>query len=135
MDPIEYGGLLQLVKSIDKRMEGWPQLEIGLQKANQDIMFLKHSHAETNKKLDELIANVKHLNGCDEKLRKLGFRLDEAEQHRADLAHLRQSRIAAESRSGVATKVKTSLITALALSGSVWILSTLWAASGAKLPG
>lgn len=128
MDPIEYGRLLHAVESIAKQMERWPQLETGLQKANEDIRFLKHSQSETDRKLNELISAVKHLNGCDDKLRALGFRLEEAEQHRADQLHLRQARIAAESRSGIVTKVKTSVITALALSGTIWILSTLWAA-------
>lgn len=128
MDPVEYGRLLHAVESIAKQMERWPALETGLQKANEDIRFLKHSQSETDKKLDELIANVKHLNGCDEKLRALGFRLDEAEQHRADQLHLRQTRIAAEKAGNRFETVKTRVLASLALAGTIWILSTLWAA-------
>lgn len=129
MDPIEYGRLLHAVESIAKQMERWPALETGLQKANEDIRYLKHSHAETDKKLTELISNVKHLNGCDEKLRALGFRLDEAEQHRADLTHLRQSRLAAEKSNSRFETIKTRVFASLALAGAVWILSTLWYAA------
>lgn len=128
VDPIEYGRLLHAVETIAKQMERWPQLETGLQKANQDIMFLKHSQGVTESKIDDLIVHVKHLNGTDDKLQRLGFRLEEAPQHRADNAWLRQQRLIAENRAGIVSKVKTSMITALAMGGGLWILSTLWAA-------
>lgn len=128
VDPIEYGRLLHAVESIAKQMERWPQLETGLQKANEDIRFLKHSQSETDRKLNELITAVKHLNGCDEKLRTLGFRLEDAAQHRADLEHLRQSRIAAEKSNSRLETVKARVMASLALAGTIWILSTLWAA-------
>lgn len=128
MDPVKYGKLLHAVETIAKQMERWPQLETGLQKANQDIMFLKHSQGVTEAKIDELIAHVKHLNGTDDKLQRLGFRLEEAPLHRADHAWLRQQRLISENRATIATKVKTGVITALAMGGGLWILTTLWAA-------
>lgn len=122
--------MLHAVETIAKQMERWPQLETGLQKANEDIRFLKQSQVDTDHKLDELISHVKHLNGCDDKLQRLGFRLEEAALHRDDNRWLRQARLNAENRAGVASKVKTGIITALALGGTLWILSTLWEARG-----
>lgn len=128
VDPIEYGRLLHAVETIAKQMERWPQLEDGLRKANEDIRTLTAARESTDRKLDELIAHVKHLNGTDAKLERLGFRLEDAKEHRKDQLHLRIIRRTAEKRDTTVHKVKTSIVTAATLASLIWIASTLWEA-------
>lgn len=128
VDPVEYGRLLHAVETIAKQMERWPSLETGLQKCNEDIRTLTASRASTDAKLEELITHVKHLNGTDTKLERLGFRLEDAKEHRKDQLHLRNMRRRDESRRESWRTATTRVGAAILLASVIWIASTLWQA-------
>lgn len=128
VDPIEFGRLLGAVEGIAKRMEHWDELQKGLQYANEDIRLLTHTQETILAQLTAQTEQMKHLNGAQEKLRKVGLDLNDADAHKADQLYLRSARIRSERGITVRERVKTGVITALTLSATIWVLSTLWQA-------